>query len=399
MLEFRDVIDHVDGLAIEAARRSRERAEQLQTALKRARLDARSWAREHQRILHSTTAWLTARPLSGNSPAEQVCDPPTGAPDAYSALACDGSQIPIDRHEIAACYVINIGRVALHYGCDERPLLESKASVHYSDSDLYRRGADDDDETSGSLVSERVLANRRSSAELEAIGALIRDCADRPNPIAFVDNTLILWSHEAEPPEERKEAIACLMSLFELARAKRVPVVGYVSRPGSREVVGALRVSLCTLEQVACKLCPYVQDLPCAAIDRLCDADLFAELLRPGQRSGLFESRSRVLNSYAPADNKIAFFYLNTGSEIARIEMPKWVSEDVELLGRVHGLSLDQIHKGSGYPICLAEAHERAVVSAGERDVFFRLVERSFVRSGLRVARTAKSVAKRRGVV
>ena len=35
---------------------------------------------------------------------------------SHTVMAVDGSQIDIDTHEIVLCYVINIGRVVLHYG-------------------------------------------------------------------------------------------------------------------------------------------------------------------------------------------------------------------------------------------------------------------------------------------
>jgi len=40
-------------------------------------------------------------------------------PASYRVLATDGSQIAIDRHEVASCYVINVGTVRIEYG--ERP--------------------------------------------------------------------------------------------------------------------------------------------------------------------------------------------------------------------------------------------------------------------------------------
>ena len=86
----------------------------------------------------------------------------------------------------------------------------------------------------------------------------------------------------------------------------------------------------------------------------------------------MFGSSSKILNEY-PEPQKTHFFYLHTGAEVARIELPAWASEDREMLSRVHALAYDQSRKGNGYPLALAEAHELAVIRVAERDAFFSL--------------------------
>ena len=53
----------------------------------------------------------------------------TAAPPVHSVLATDGSQIAPSHHEIAYCYLINVGRIALHYGQTRHPLLDSAPEV------------------------------------------------------------------------------------------------------------------------------------------------------------------------------------------------------------------------------------------------------------------------------
>lgn len=43
-------------------------------------------------------------------------------PYSHSVFATDGSQISPSHHEIAYCYLINVGRVMLHYGQNLHPL-------------------------------------------------------------------------------------------------------------------------------------------------------------------------------------------------------------------------------------------------------------------------------------
>jgi hypothetical protein len=133
---------------------------------------------------------------------------------------------------------------------------------------------------------------------------------------------------------------------------------------------------------------------PCGGIEALTDDLLFSTLLQPGERSALFGSRSKILNEYGP-DNKTCFFYLHAGSEIARIELPRWVAQDSRLLAQAHALAFDQAEKGQGYPRALTEAHERAIVRGADRNAFFTLMERFMAKEHQQVHITRKALAKR----
>ena len=50
-------------------------------------------------------------------------------PPQQTVLATDGSQIAPSHHEIAYCYLINVGRVMIHYGQNLHPLLDSIPEV------------------------------------------------------------------------------------------------------------------------------------------------------------------------------------------------------------------------------------------------------------------------------
>jgi len=94
-------------------------------------------------------------------------------------------------------------------------------------------------------------------------------------------------------------------------------------------------------------------------------------------------------------EHKISFFYLKAGDEIARVEIPQWVAERDELVDMVHALALDQCRRGLGYPVALMEAHERAVVTAADREAFRLLVERAMAEVGIDVQVSGKSRSKR----
>ncbi len=116
-------------------------------------------------------------------------------------------------------------------------------------------------------------------------------------------------------------------------------------------------------------------------------------MLQEGERSALFVSASQVQKRYGP--HRIYFFYLLVEGEIARIEVPEWVAADVALLDLTHALILDQCRRGQGYPVVLSEAHEQAVVSGADREVFWEMVDTELAEAGIDGAVSAKSLSKR----
>ena len=386
MLELAQVIADIGKMGAETRRRGDRLAKQMKSALEQASLGDEEWAATRaQRERLPKPAWLVAD-CKDKSPSA-TCSLPYAAPDRYTALATDGSQIPLDRHAVALCYLLNVGEIVLHYGTAERPRLTSKATLHYRDEDLY--GEADGDPVP---LSDKIIANRRLLAESAALAALILENKDR-HAIALVDDPLIVWTPQGESEQEQKKVIDAFCEMLAVGQEAGTPVAGYVSRPAHRDVVGALRLTLCDTD------CGHDPKSLCAQLSHLTDAQVFARLLpQPGDRSPVFGSAARSLSLY-PDSQHIAFFYLNAGSEIARVEVPQWVAEDKDLTDRVHVLCYDQARKGQGYPIALSEAHERAVVRGPEREAFFRLVENAFVRENLPAVQTRKALAKRTRVL
>lgn len=369
-------------MSVEARLRGCRVATQMQAALRQARLQPDAWA--------EATALRPSRKFSW--PAAQCPEPPSlvrplpyPTPAAYTALATDGSQIPLDRHAVAPCFLINVGEIALHYGSGERPRLTSQATLHYKDEDIYAK----DGEVGATVISEKEVGTRRMLAESAALAALIAEHSARET-VALVDDPLILvFADQREKADDQREIVEEFCEMLKAAQTARTPVIGYLSRPGARDVIGALRLTLCG------DGCEHDAASPCAELAHLTDAPLFARLLPdPGDRSPVFISEARSLALY-PEEQRIVFFYLNVGAEIARIEIPQWVGDDPALLDRAHVLAYDQARKGQGYPVALAEAHERAVVRGPERAAFFQLVESAFVRADLPALQTRKALSKR----
>ncbi len=387
MLELSQVITDIQKMGAEAKKRGDRVATQMQAALGQANLDTEAWAATRaQRESLPRPPWLAAD--CKDTPPSAVIPLPGEIPEVYTALATDGSQIPLDRHAVAPCFLINVGEIVLHYGTGERPQLTSQATLHYRDEDLYVTEGPGDPVP----LSDKIIANRRLLAESAALARLIEAHQDR-QAIALVDDPLIVWTPQGESEAEQRRIIDGFCQMLSAGQAAGTPVAGYVSRPAHRDVVGALRLTLCEPG------CAHDPKSLCAKLAHLTDAQLFKSLLpRPGDRSPVFGSRAASLSLY-PDEHRVAFFYLNAGGEIARVEIPQWVAEDADLTDRVHRLGFDQARKGQGYPIALAEAHERAVVRGPEREAFFRLVENAFVRENLPAMQTRKAISKRTRVL
>lgn len=349
------------------------------------------------------TSWLVAR-LEG-PPGEAT--PPPALPARVTAIGVDGSQIEPDHHEGLACYLLNVGTVVLHYGepagvpC---AFLESHPRLCHEEADIAVKVGGRRVPVSGEL-----LGLKRSLEELDHLVrlALAARAEGRGQVVGLVDGSLIRWGAE-ESRGVPDSFLDDYLARFERLREAGVPLVGYISQSRAADVVNALRVQVCPEETPDCDRCPYVPGsahpkadrswagpgLPCEAIAGVLDRRLFEGVLTAGDRSPLFGSRSSVLAKRYGETHTVDFFYLNVGPELARLEVPRWVARDPALLGLVHAVCLDQALKGNGYPVALAEAHQRAVVRGAERTLFYGMVEEALVKRGVRRWRSPKVLHK-----
>ena len=90
------------------------------------------------------------------------------------------------------------------------------------------------------------------------------------------------------------------------------------------------------------------------------------------------------------------FFYYDTGFEIARIEIPGYIAYDENKIKMLASLIRNQVEKGHGYPIAIAEAHEQAVVRSGDREMFYQMVTHLGIDQRRTITPSQKSIKKRR---
>ena len=338
------------------------------------------------------------------------------APVHYTALAVDGSHIDVDRNAAAPCYVLNFGWAAIRYGDPISAWLESAAELQPSSEGLVER--DQTDASREHQMRGELLAMLRSVRELDRLSVLAAElCSDDAQHavVALLDGNLGLWNvSQAAIPKRLRERfihdegglLPSLERLRALAAAHRLAFGAYTSAPGTSEVVHALRLAVCPLEQVECTRCPGLMhaERPCDSVAVSGDAELFWHVLRPGERSAVFRAFSRPFLRADAADeplwyeqhgHTVGFFYLRLEDEVARVELPLWAAEDQERVGLLHAALLDQCAKGPGYPVALQEAHEQAVITTVDRRSFAALLERELELAGETLGGSAKARSKR----
>lgn len=357
--------------------------------------------------------WMPAMPTE---PLDTHHDLPA-MPASFTVIATDGSQIEPDRHSPASFYLINVGGAILTYGPEAKAQLKSIPSLYYRDEDMVIRYGGEEYPVQGNR-----LDNLRTIAEIAQATTLAAQAGKDNNGIPVVvlqDNTLILWVLEESAEKPLQEYfLHRYLAHLEALRSLGVPVAGYLSRPNSRDIVALLRLALCpqgtenfsalTSALPNCDACrarhrQIQQQPPCDALSQVLDRHLFQSvsgrppLLAPGQRSALFRSSSRVLKKYGP--HKVYFFYLNTGWELARIEVPEWVAASQEMISLVHAVAYQQAQNGRGYPTALARAHEQAVITTQERELVEGMVANALLRQGLAIEISEKGRSKQMRVI
>ena len=390
MLDLTKLAQQMQGLSehltLEVAANS-QRLELAQEHLKNA-------FESQQELIQRQEKWQGHILFSNATPIEslQTCVTIPVPPKVHTVIATDGSQISPNHHEIAYCYLLNIGRVVLHYGQNRHPLLDSLPEVFYRHEDLYMS-------RQWGIRTEEWMGYRRTASEATVLAELACTEKTAAPALAMVDGSLIYWFLDQLPIDARDRILPPILEAWQQMRAAQIPIMGYLSASRSIEAMNFLRLSACPHAVPDCV--SYCQNqlefVPCKKFENLRDTTLWATQLKPGQRSPLWRSNSRILELYE--DQTIYFCYVHVGTEIARIEIPAWVAENSTMLDQALGLMLAQVQKGYGYPVAIAEAHNQAVVKGGDKGRFFALLERQMIKAGIKNIGISYKEARKRGSI
>jgi len=297
--------------------------------------------------------------------------------DPYVAGAVDGSQVYPDRHQNISCFLINIGSVALQYGTSDR-------SVYFDSIPYLMVNKEDQQSVSADLVN-----NRREELELKEICMLYRRILKEKiaSSVILFDGSLIFWHLFTQGVELSRRFLAKYIKLLDQMYHEQVVVAGYISLPRSRELSNLIRLELCNFD--------FTKILPYKLVSCMLDRIVVQWFLEPYQRSIVFQNYGNMYTEYPPELSPY-FFYMHTGSEIARVEIPAWIAKNESHVSLISRVILDQCIKGNGYPVVIAEAHEQAVIKGPDRDFFYYLLHKMSMEKKRHLVFSQKSKKKKR---
>lgn len=297
----------------------------------------------------------------------------------YVALSVDGSQIYPDRHNVLSCFLINTGSVVLPYSVD------GKRVQLFSDPTVFA-GVDENQQ---SFTTDGVNC-KRQELELRAgldLGKKIKkEYGDDSVTILLFDGSLIFWHLSSKEIELRDQFLNAYLALLDELYQEKIPVAWYISMPKSKELMSLVRLYLCNFD-------PSKKELY-ESVNSVIDSGIMYSALEPYTRSIVFSNHSSI-SDYYPSHLRPFFFYIHTGNEIGRVEIPSWIAQDEKIVDMVAQIVIDQCIKGGGYPVALAEAHEQAVVKGPDREFFYHFLQKMSMDRKHTVSISRKSLKKR----
>ncbi|MGZ6250639.1 MAG: DNA double-strand break repair nuclease NurA [Candidatus Chromulinivorax sp.] len=277
----------------------------------------------------------------------------------YTVLAVDGSQIYYDKHQGPPCFLINIGYMQLRYG------LQGKAVEYGSYPYLQTKF----DELSDFGSCEFINLEREALEFKHAFDLMKAMSDDIPGEqaLCLFDGSLIFFHLGSQQSDLKEKFLATYCTILDQFYKHKMLIAGYMSLPKTKELV-----NLCKLKLVQFDNQLLEKNL---ILERLTDADIAGLYLKPYQRSIVFKSKAPISYLY-PEHLQPYFCYFHVHTEIVRIEFPAWIGRLDNFVDTICAIVADQVIKGKGYPVCLFEAHEQAVVKSSDRDFFYQILEK-----------------------
>ncbi|MEO8574840.1 MAG: DNA double-strand break repair nuclease NurA, partial [Pyrinomonadaceae bacterium] len=294
--------------------------------------------------------------------------------DRRVTFAADGSQIYTGKETLVPIAAVQIGWF-------ENP--------HDLDS-LYEKNASFQLLTPADLLAEweepmnpdiRVEA-ARYLGEVERLGEFLQKRSGWQSrgermPLAFFDNPLLVpFSQKGL----QKKFLDATVRLVELSKECEVPLIGYVDRSYSRDILSMLEAFIGGENNRA----SAVFD---ASVLRGRKKDGSRTLNVWGDRTCFCFSTRRGLEAFLDESTRrssVGFTYLQTTAESApaRLDIPSWVYEK-GFLDEVVDIVRAECVVGLGYPYVLETADQAAVISTRDREVFFRALQELTTREKL----------------
>ena len=299
-----------------------------------------------------------------------------------TTFAADGSQIYAGKETFAPVAAIQIGWFENPHS--STLLYEKNASFEVlTPKDLFR-------ENDEPMNPDIRVEERRFLGEVGRISEFLvakKGWLERGErmPIAFFDNPLLVpFSQKGL----QKSFVDAIVSLVETSAKTMVPVVGYVDRSFSRDIITML---------------DHFAGERSQAPSAVFDASLLAGLIEKwGSRTCFCFSKRRGLARFidpATGRSMVGFVYLRVAANgpPVRLDIPAWVYERGHIEEVVDVVRAECV-VGVGYPYALETADQTAVISTRDREIFFAALQEFANREklGFGVSRKDGSKSRRR---
>lgn len=295
----------------------------------------------------------------------------------YTIIGVDGSQIYPDRHQGTMCFLLNTGSVIFTYGQPSFVQFNSEPSLFVLDKSIDDFNATD------------YVDARREQLELEE-GLQLATLHAQEQPLLMLDGSLIFWHLVSKDKKFKDHFLKSYMKVYKQLYQQRLLYCSYTSLPKNKELINLIKL----------KLSDFNDDNSYwySSLENLTDVHLMQLILEPFHRTIVFKNNASIAQEYEEAIAPY-FFYMHVGTEIARIEIPNYIAMEEAKVNLIASITLDQVLKGLGYPVVLAESHEQAVVKQFDKEFFYELINKIGLTKKVFFAKSQKSIKKRKMAV
>ncbi len=307
-----------------------------------------------------------------------------------TTFAADGSQIYAEKDTSLPVGAIQIGWFENPHSVEKS--YEKNASFKIlSPKDLL----EDQEEP---MNPETRVGEKRFHAEVEKVKDFLakhQGWQERNErmPLAFFDNTLLV-SFSLPQTDLQNSFLEAVLKLINFSREMRVPLVGYVDRSFSRDLIHLLDAFAGETNDEKKTL--YDTTVLNAKIKNNAPV-----LKKWGDRTCFCFSRRKGLKMFIDSNDRslVGFVYLQTTSNSApaRLDIPAWVYEE-NLLTEVLDTVRAECVIGLGYPYALETADQTAVITMRDQEIFLGALQEfaDYYKLNFSVSRKNASKGRRR---
>ncbi len=200
--------------------------------------------------------------------------------------------------------------------------------------------------------------------------------------VVFLDGTLTISFVSAQEmwPYRQKRYLTEINRLIDISEEMRVPIVGYVDASSAGDLTTLIR---------------HVSTYEGASIP---DSTLLRTQMQWGDRCRTFIcARDDEVPGNEYYREKVCFTYLKTtqNNPPARLEIPRWVFDDPATYEWVLDVVRAECVVGLGYPYPIETADAAAVLTAEDRERFYRMFQEFAEQEDIPVRFSRKSISKR----